>query len=334
MNGRYSCKQPRTLLPCTPTCKSLTTRAGPTVRHSCWPRDHGVFICHGALSNVEQYWSKAAIVYYNGIPMFDVTGSYKSDRNVGQHNDYSADNEYDAIVANYDIKQWGNQPNSRQGYLTGEEWNIRTKAGLLPPSPLRSCNILPSNTSQAQPIRLHGFPGTTCLRGRYLLATWRSPHLSLRIIKLGCDVAYLVNGAGWDLWCAIQGRQVQKAWSGTMSVIMGFWRLLVGSGRRGKVTNGCITDALRLVGSDRWSRNMFIGLVQTVNSFFFWSSYLYTPMLTFTHLSSMVLKPKWRDIFLTTMAIVYGQCVPSLNQQAKVGLCTENDWFLHTRVSY
>lgn len=33
-----------------------------------------------------------------------------------------------------------------------------------------------------------------------------------------------------------------------------------------KVKNGCVTDTLRLVGSDGWSRNMFIGLIQTVNS--------------------------------------------------------------------
>ena len=53
-------------------------------------------------------------------------------------------------------------------------------------------------------------------------------------------------------------------------------------------------------------------------------------------LSSMVLKPKWWDTLLTTMAVVYGQRVlsESLNQQAQVGLCTENDWFPHTRVSY
>ncbi|KJA20150.1 hypothetical protein HYPSUDRAFT_43507 [Hypholoma sublateritium FD-334 SS-4] len=30
-----------------------------------------------------------------------------------------------------------------------------------------------------------------------------------------------------------------------------------------RVTNGCITDTVRLVGSDGWSRNMFIGLIQT-----------------------------------------------------------------------
>lgn len=39
-------------------------------------------------------------------------------------------------------------------------------------------------------------------------------------------------------------------------------------GLSGKVKNGCITDTLRLVGSDGWSRNMFIGLIQTVNSSF------------------------------------------------------------------
>ena len=42
-------------------------------------------------------------------------------------------------------------------------------------------------------------------------------------------------------------------------------------GLSGKAKNGCVTDTLRLVGSDGWSRNMFIGLIQTVNSFF-WSS--------------------------------------------------------------
>jgi len=35
-------------------------------------------------------------------------------------------------------------------------------------------------------------------------------------------------------------------------------------GLEDKVTNGCITDHVRLVGSDGWSRNMFIGLTQRV----------------------------------------------------------------------
>jgi glycerol-3-phosphate dehydrogenase len=35
-------------------------------------------------------------------------------------------------------------------------------------------------------------------------------------------------------------------------------------GLEDKVTNGCITDRVRLIGSDGWSRNMFIGLTQRV----------------------------------------------------------------------
>lgn len=35
-------------------------------------------------------------------------------------------------------------------------------------------------------------------------------------------------------------------------------------GLKDKVTNGCITDRVRLIGSDGWSRNMFIGLTQRV----------------------------------------------------------------------
>ena len=32
----------------------------------------------------------------------------------------------------------------------------------------------------------------------------------------------------------------------------------------GRVRSGCVTDKLRLVGSDGWSPNMFIGLIQRV----------------------------------------------------------------------
>ena len=48
----------------------------------------------------------------------------------------------------------------------------------------------------------------------------------------------------------------------------------------------------------------------------------------------MVLRQTWRDTFLITTAIVHGQCVPSPNQQAKVGLCTENDCLPLTHVRY
>ena len=35
-------------------------------------------------------------------------------------------------------------------------------------------------------------------------------------------------------------------------------------GLENRVTNGCVTDLVRLIGSDGWSRNMFIGLTQRV----------------------------------------------------------------------
>lgn len=38
-------------------------------------------------------------------------------------------------------------------------------------------------------------------------------------------------------------------------------------GLEGRVKSGCVTESLRLVGSDGWSRNMFIGLIQTVSLF-------------------------------------------------------------------
>ena len=37
-------------------------------------------------------------------------------------------------------------------------------------------------------------------------------------------------------------------------------------GLEGKVTSGCVTKQLRLIGSDGWSKNMFIGLIQRVGS--------------------------------------------------------------------
>lgn len=36
-------------------------------------------------------------------------------------------------------------------------------------------------------------------------------------------------------------------------------------GLQGKVKSGCVTDKVRLVGSDGWSRNMFLGLTQRVS---------------------------------------------------------------------
>ena len=46
-------------------------------------------------------------------------------------------------------------------------------------------------------------------------------------------------------------------------------------GLEGKVTNGCVTDRVRLIGSDGWSRNMFIGLTQRVRLLGVWFSKSY-----------------------------------------------------------
>jgi len=35
-------------------------------------------------------------------------------------------------------------------------------------------------------------------------------------------------------------------------------------GLESRTTNGCVTDSVRLVGSDAWNRNMFISLIQRV----------------------------------------------------------------------
>ena len=89
---------------------------------------------------------KGAIVYYDGTSTcFDAT-LYKSDRNVGQHNDSRMNIalimsavKHGAIVANYcEVMQLNKGPNGKingarvRDNLTGEEWNIRTKVHLLP----------------------------------------------------------------------------------------------------------------------------------------------------------------------------------------------------------
>jgi glycerol-3-phosphate dehydrogenase len=40
-------------------------------------------------------------------------------------------------------------------------------------------------------------------------------------------------------------------------------------GLEGKAKSGCVTEQLRLIGSDGWSRNMFIGLIQRAKGLFF-----------------------------------------------------------------
>jgi len=55
-------------------------------------------------------------------------------------------------------------------------------------------------------------------------------------------------------------------------------------GLENKVTNGCVTDRVRLIGSDGWSRNMFIGLTQRVRLLEVWfvESYLTVTFLVWS----------------------------------------------------
>ena len=91
-------------------------------------------------------------------------------------------------------------------------------------------------------------------------------------------------------------------------------------GLEGKVTDGCITDRVRLIGSDGWSRNMFIGLTQRVClplESCFVESFL-------TDLSSMVYRRTSRNIWRRTMAIELGQSARWLSRRDNRGHCTES----------
>lgn len=88
-------------------------------------------------------------------------------------------------------------------------------------------------------------------------------------------------------------------------------------GLEDRTTNGCVTESVRLVGSDAWTRNMFIGLIQKVRM-------LECP--TFPRLSSevrtifffsMVSIRKSRSIYRTTTVTVPGPSSPSRNPPMK-----------------
>lgn len=84
-----------------------------------------------------------------------------------------------------------------------------------------------------------------------------------------------------------------------------------------KVRSGSITETLRLVGSDGWSRNMFIGLIQRV---------IYREgqmdLYALTDCCSMVWKPRSPNTFRTTTGTVPGPSVHSRNPQETLGLST------------
>jgi glycerol-3-phosphate dehydrogenase len=70
------------------------------------------------------------------------------------------------------------------------------------------------------------------------------------MIHVGLSGMVTIAGGKWTTYRAMAQE--------TVDVAVKVFRL------EGKVKNGCITDSLRLVGSDGWNRNMFIGLIQRV----------------------------------------------------------------------
>ncbi|KAF8965939.1 FAD dependent oxidoreductase-domain-containing protein [Flammula alnicola] len=69
------------------------------------------------------------------------------------------------------------------------------------------------------------------------------------IIHVSEDGLLTIAGGKWTTYRAMAEETIDKA--------VETFKL------QGRVKSGCVTDTLRLVGSDGWSRNMFIGLIQT-----------------------------------------------------------------------
>ena len=90
-------------------------------------------------------------------------------------------------------------------------------------------------------------------------------------------------------------------------------------GLEGKVTNGCITDRVRLIGSDGWSRNMFIGLTQRVCP----SGYATWEIIPDRGVSSMASLRMSRSTWRRITAIELGQFVRWLSPRDSCGRCTE-----------
>lgn len=86
-------------------------------------------------------------------------------------------------------------------------------------------------------------------------------------------------------------------------------------GLQSKVKSGCITDSVRLLGSDGWSRNMFIGLIQTVSPLFNDLSANYKFIFSYSTAWKLTSPP----IFRRTMVIELGQSVRLLHQPANGG---------------
>jgi len=105
-------------------------------------------------------------------------------------------------------------------------------------------------------------------------------------------------------------------------------------GLKGRAKRGCATETLRLVGSDGWSRNMFIGLIQRVRwrvSLTFLQGDLRS-ILVFA--GSMDWKRRLHDICRRIMGIARGLFALLLHQPVKAGLCMEDDCRRNTHVCH
>ena len=163
------------------------------------------------------------------------------------------------------------------------------KMGLLDPaiSDDRVIFFLPT-PSQAQLIRLPRFPGNRVPQ-RKIFAGYlkKSVTISLRISKFGWVMYLVVHGAGWDFVRNLGGKYRRSSLepyvsdNGLLTIAGGRWTsyrtmaeetidtAIKSSGLSGKVEEWLYNRCSKIGRSCRWSRNMFIGLIQTVNSFFF-----------------------------------------------------------------
>lgn len=91
-----------------------------------------------------------------------------------------------------------------------------------------------------------------------------------------------------------------------------------------RVKSGCVTESVRLVGSDGWSRNMYVGLIQRVRSplLFSFPFFSLRNAMTYVHVCSTVWRRKLRNTCRTITATAHGRSAPSLIPQARSGLCT------------
>ena len=87
-------------------------------------------------------------------------------------------------------------------------------------------------------------------------------------------------------------------------------------GLEGKVTNSCVTDRVRLIGSDGWSRNMFIGLTQRVCL-----EEVDFGIAPDCDVPSTVCQQMSRNIWRGTMGIELGQSARWLSRRGNCGHC-------------